>query len=181
MYEAPSRRQHFRVSAPAEVTIGNRSFPTRDWSCGGFSLDRFDGPAMPGDRVSIQFSLDFQGFAISFPGEAKVLRRNGEFLAAEFVNLGDREHQLLRYFTSALVSGQMVPVDNVLKSLDRPVTKIAINPPPVAQAPVRHALRRILIALIYLVVGLAILGFAFYSLAGQVTQLNVETAVTSAP
>ena len=181
IYETPSRRQYFRVSAPAEVTFGGRTWPTKDWSSGGFSVEPYDGPAAPGDRLPVRFALDFQGFAISFTSDAKILRRQGERMAAEFIGLGEREHHLLRYFTSALISGQMAPVEGVLKNLDRPVTKIATNPPAVSAAPVRNAIRRISAAILYLVIGLAILGFVVLTILGNVTHVNVQTAVTSAP
>ena len=107
-YEAPSRRMAYRVTAPAMATIQGRGYRTKDWSTGGFSTEEYDGPARPGDRVRIGFAVDFQGFAVSFAGEARVARRDGKRLAAEFIRLGERERGLLRYFSSALVSGQTV-------------------------------------------------------------------------
>jgi len=181
IYETPSRRQSFRVSSPAEVTIRGRRYRTKDWSAGGFAVEHFDEVAAPGDRLStVTFAVDFQGFAISFCSEAKVIRAQDGLMAAEFLDLGEREHNLLGYFTSSLISGQIAPVDGVLKNLDRPVTKIAISPPAPANAPARRIYRRIIAAVLYLVIGLAILGFAGLIVVGHVTQVNVETAVTSA-
>src|SRR4051794_14018068 len=180
-YEAPSRRMAYRVTAPAIATIQGRGYRTKDWSTGGFSTDEYDGPARPGDRVRIGFAVDFQGFAVSFAGEARVVRREGQHLAAEFIRLGERELGMLRYFSSALVSGQTVPVDGVLKSLDRPVTKIVTTPPPDSPQAAGRALRRIFLSTFYMAFGLAILASAFVVVVSSVTRLNVETAVTSAP
>ena len=126
-YEAPSRRQYFRTTSPAEVTIGGRRYRTANWSVGGFAIERCS-EAAPGERVEIGFAVDFQGFAISFCATAEVLRVSNSSLAARFVNLGERESNLLRYFSSALISGQMVAVDGVLKNVDRPVTKTRRSP-----------------------------------------------------
>src|SRR6478609_261095 len=103
VYEAPSRRMAYRVTAPAVVTMQGRAFRTKDWSTGGFATDEYDGPARPGDRIRVGFAVDFQGFAVSFAGEARVARRDREHLAAEFLRLGERELGLLRYFSSSLV------------------------------------------------------------------------------
>jgi multidrug resistance efflux pump len=180
-YEAPSRRMAFRVTAPAGVTIDGRQYRTKDWSTGGFSIDEYDGSAARDDRLAIGFVVDFQGFAVSFHSEARVIRRNGTQLAAEFIALGERELGLLRYFTSSLVSGQAVPVDGVLKSLDRPVTRISTDPPAGSPKAARRAVLRILIGTLYLAVGLAILASLFLVIVGSLTHINVDTAVTSAP
>ncbi len=181
-HEPASQRLHFRVTSPAEVEIGGRRYPTENWSVGGFKIVRFDGSAEPGERIPIQFGLNFQGFDVSFEANAEVLRREGDTLAAQFIGLGERESELLRTFVSNILSGQMVGVDGVLKNLDRPVTKTPISVPAAGSAvPRKHTIRRFVVAFIYLVVGLVLAGYTFLTVAGLVMRVNVETAVTSAP
>src|SRR5438067_7543199 len=94
-HEPASQRRHFRVTSPAQVRLGTDSFPTRDWSIGGFCVDEYHGSAQVGERTPVHFSLDFQGFAITFPAVAEVVRKDSRALAAKFIDLGERESDLL--------------------------------------------------------------------------------------
>jgi multidrug resistance efflux pump len=181
-HEPASQRRHFRVTSPAQVSIGGGSFPTKDWSVGGFCIDKFNGSAQVGNRTPIQFSLDFQGFAITFLAVAEVVRMEGGSLAAKFIDLGERESELLRQFVSAIMTGQITPVEGVLKHLDRPVTKVALsatNEPVVVQR--KRTVRRIVVSAIYVLLGLAIAAYALLTLAGIFMRVTVDTAVTSMP
>src|SRR5437868_9881740 len=144
-HEPACQRLHLRVTSPAEVSIDGARYRTEDWSIGGFKIAGFRGTARPDDRIPIHFWLDFQGFGVSFEALAQVLRMEGESLSAKVVDLGERESELLRQFVSAIASGQMVPVDGVLKRIDRPVTKTPISLQRVA-APRRRSIRRVVIA-----------------------------------
>jgi multidrug resistance efflux pump len=188
IYETPSRRQYFRVSSPAEVSVGGKRYRTQDWSAGGFAI-RFSGqggdlpfgrPVQIGDPLPITFAVDFQGFAVSFCATASVVRLKDGALAARFLDLGERECNLLRHFSSSLLSGTMSSVEGVLKNLDRPVTKLSHEAAAPGAQP-RRALRRVAIAALYLAAGLAIGGFALLAVLSRVTQVNVESAVTSTP
>ena len=181
-HEPASQRLHFRVTSPAEVEMGGQRYPTDNWSVGGFKIVRFSGNAQPGDRVPIQFSVNFQGFDVSFEAKAEVLRREGDTLAAQFIGLGERESELLQTFVSNILSGQMVGVDGVLKNIDRPVTKTPISvSAPGAAVPRKYSIRRFVVVFVYLVAGLAVAGYAFLTVAGLVMRVNVDTAVTSSP
>jgi multidrug resistance efflux pump len=181
-HEPASQRRHFRVTSPAQVSLGGASFPTKDWSLGGFCIGDFKGSADVGDRIPVQFSLDFQGFAITFAALAEVVRRDSGSLAAKFIDLGERESELLRQFVSAIVTGQITPVDGVLKHLDRPVTKVALTATnePVATRRKRNV-RRFIVSAIYVLLGLAIAAYALLTLAGMFMRVNVDTAVTAMP
>jgi multidrug resistance efflux pump len=179
-HEPASQRRHFRVTSPAEVDMNGVRYPTENWSLGGFKIVHFNGPAKPGDRIPIHFWLDFQGFGVSFESTVEVLRKEHDSLAAKFVNLGDRESELLRQFVSRILGGQMASVDGVLKNMDRPVTKL-----PVAMerssAPNKTTFRRFFVSVFYIVLGLVLGGYALLTVQGLVTRVNLTTAVTSMP
>lgn len=181
-HEPASQRRHFRVTSPAQVSIGGATFPTKDWSVGGFRIRNFNGSAQVGDRTPVQFSLDFQGFAITFVALAEIVRMEGDSLAAKFIDLGERESELLRQFVSAIMSGQVTPVEGVLKHLDRPVTKVALtatNEPVAVQR--KRSIRRLAVSAIYVLIGLGVAAYALLTVAGLLMRVTVDTAVTSMP
>lgn len=186
-HEPASQRRHFRVTSPAQVSIGGASFPTKDWSLGGFCIESFGASSqasstLVGDRIPIQFSLDFQGFAITFAALAEVVRVDRGSLAARFIDLGERESELLRQFVAGIMTGQITPVDGVLKHLDRPVTKVALaatSEPEIVRR--KRNIRRFVVSSIYVLLGLAITAYALLMLAGIFMRVTVDTAVTSMP
>jgi multidrug resistance efflux pump len=179
-HESACERRHFRVTTPAEVEIGGAWYPTVNWSLGGFKIDGIRESAQPGNQLRIHFRIDFQGFGITFDTRAEVVRMEGTSLAAKFIKLGERESELLRQFVAATLGGQMVPVAGVVRQINRPVANL-----PVANerqsAPRKSAVRRFVIASLYILVGLATAAYALLTVAGMVTRINIETAVTSAP
>src|SRR5690348_4453243 len=178
--EPASQRLHFRVTSPAEVGIGGVRYRTADWSLGGFRITQFEGTASVGERIPIHFWLDFQGFGVSFDAAAEVVRRENSTLAAKFIDLGERESELLRQFASAIIGGQVVAVDGVLKHIDRPVTKTPVTPPPEhASAPHQGVIRRFIVTGVYILLGIAVGGYAVLTVAGTLMRVNVDTAVTS--
>jgi multidrug resistance efflux pump len=179
-HEPASQRRQFRISAPAEVCIAGLRFPTLDWSLGGFRIARFAGNASVRDQLQVEFVLDFQGFRISFPASAEVLRREDDQLAAKWVKLGERECSLLRRFVSDVIGGRLAAVDGVLKHIDQPVTKVALaeTAEPAATRSQR-AWRRALVSALYLLLGLALVAFALWTVSQTWTSVNVETAVTA--
>jgi multidrug resistance efflux pump len=180
IHEPASQRRHFRVTAPAEVCVSGLSYPTLDWSLGGFRIGGYAGNASVRDRLEVQFGLDFQGFSISFPASAEVLRRENDQLTAKWVQLGERETSLLGQFASGVISGRLTAVNDVLKHIDRPVTKVALLE--TAESAVvrsKSAWRRAVISLLYLFLGLALVAFTLWTVAQTWMSVSVETAVTA--
>jgi multidrug resistance efflux pump len=179
-HESACERRHFRVITPAEVEIGGVRYPTVNWSLGGFRIANFRATAQPGDHLLIHFRIDYQGFSVSFDAQSEVVRVERESLAAKFVKLGERESELLRQFVAAILGGQMVPVEGVLRHINRPVTSLQVGNERLS-APRKGAFRRFMVASLYILVGLATAAYALLVVTGMVTRVNVDTAVTSAP
>src|SRR5204862_1584137 len=78
--------------------------------------------------------------------------------------------------------GHMISTKNVLRQIDRPATAIpAAAAASSSGAPTKPLFRRFLIAGLYLLAGLALIGVAVRTVVGHVMHMNVETAVTSLP
>ncbi len=181
-HEPPSQRLHYRLTAPAEVEIGGAWYHTIDWSMGGFRISGFGGAAREGDAMPVGFRLDYGGFAVSFRAEAEVIRRDDSILAAKFTVLGERETELIRELTAAVLSGQVSPVDRVLKRIDRPVTRTVIDPPrePV-WAEQKRTGRRIAIAMFYITLAIGLACAASFVALQHVTILPLDSAATVVP
>src|SRR5262245_59834796 len=179
-HEPASQRRHFRISAPADVCIAGLRCPTLDWSLGGFRIAAYAGNASVCDGLQVEFALDFQGFRISFHARAEVLRREGDQLAAKWVELGERESSLLRRFISDVIGGRLAAVDGVLKHIDRPVTKVSLIETSESVAVRNYRVwRRALVSALYLLLGLALVTFALWTVSQAWMSVNVETVVTA--
>jgi multidrug resistance efflux pump len=180
VHETPSHCGSYRVSSPAEVTLSGVRYRAKDWSAGGFSIGPVDGRA-PGERLRVAFCLNFQGFEISFPASAEVVRNSGDSLAAKFVDLGERETELLRSFTSRIISGETTSVENILAWIDSPAPPVPVTLKPESPRTERkQGVRRIIRAGLYLIAGVIVGGFIVLTLTNLFFRLRIDTAVISA-
>lgn len=181
VYEPPSQRRNHRLTSPVKAVISDVCYQTKDWGLGGFSIEDFEGYAVLGDRLDVQFYLNFQGFEISFPASAEVVRISDSSLAAKFIDLGERESDLLKHFVSGIVNGEIVPSDDVLKRIDRPVTMVPGVPKPEPTAEKKRRFQQLAIAGGYVVVGLLVGGYLLLTLLGFILRLDIQTAVIGTP
>ena len=180
-YEAPSRRMAYRVTAPADSDHSGTSDIGR--RIGARAVSRRTNMTAPPVRAIASDRLCGR-----FPGLRRVVCGRSESGAEGRTTPRGGVHPpgRARARDAALflvVAGQRAdrPWDGVLKSLDRPVTKIVTTPPPDSPQAAGRALRSIFLSTFYMAFGLAILASAFVVVVSSVTRLNVETAVTSAP
>jgi len=180
--EPASHRRHYRLTYPAEVQIGDEFYETKDWGLGGFSFENYQNPFQLGHRIEAKFALNFQGFTISFPVIVKITRAAPYDVAARFIDLGERETALIKYFVSSIVSGEVATVGDVLQRMDRPVTTVDGQPKPDSEEEKRkRRTRRFAVSAAYLTAGMLIGTYILVTLLGWLLRVNVETAVVSAP
>ena len=183
-FDPPSLRKHDRVTAPAAVILESVRYSTLQWSPGGFCIQEYFGSAVPGDRTAVRFLLNFHGFEISFNAMVEVVRvdAKSESLAARYVDLGEREQELLKHFLSGLVSGQIGVVGDTIRHLDIPLHAL---PAPATAGDRASRLRRFRDlagrSLLYLIVGPAVIGFGVLTLYRSFFHLEVGTAVVARP
>ena len=185
--ERPDQRRHHRVTAPLFVTLAGQKLKSADWSLGGLRVEGFVG-TMPaqGDVLDLQLTLPFQGFDVTFDAKADVVRVNPEtaMFAVRFVELGERERELMSHFLEELVRGSMVDVEDTIQRIDVPVTPASLKPDvnPLKQMPVsRWPMKTLVMSAFYGVFGLLIFGYTAVLVYSNFFRLEVRTAVITAP
>ncbi len=182
--EAPSQRRYFRLTAPIWINVKGKSYRTANWSRGGFSLADFAEPVGAGTHIAVRAFISFQGYEISFVTKVKVVWvETPERVAAfEFVGLNEKQNELLEFFANGLISGEMTSFQDAIKRIDIPVTPIAEHPDlDTGEEHPRTTYKRLAIGASYLVVGLAVGTYVATSIYSTLFEINVESAVVSAP
>ena len=183
--ENPSKRLKHRVDAPLMVELPEGNFKANDWSLGGFGLENYEGEQKLGDIFPATLHLPFQGFGISFQTDVEIKRLTDTgSLGLEFVELGDREHELMRHFIDDLVRGSMTTVDDTILRIDTPITPVSVDPDPspVSDVPIhRWPLKAILMTAFYLTLGSLVVGYSALLFHSNFIRLEVSSAVVSAP
>ncbi|HET8550093.1 MAG TPA: HlyD family efflux transporter periplasmic adaptor subunit, partial [Bryobacteraceae bacterium] len=154
------------ASNSAFVAIHGRRYHTETWSTAGFAIYGYYEAAAPGDPLDVRFTINSRETPLSFRASAQVTNAGDGLLAAKFMHLGERERRLLSS------SGAAVP--EIASAESSGTTEAAA-----VQPFVRRALRRLLIAAVYLLAGTAIIVFAVLAVLGHLMHVNVETAVIS--
>ncbi len=187
--EKACQRLHHRVATPLNLMTDKRHYRAVDWSLGGFRVrdwDRWNDAIEIGDQLSWKFELPFQGFMIAFDVIAEVVRSNPEtgHFACRFVDLNERQKELMNHFIEQLIRGAMIPLKDTILRIDSPVTPVSTEPnaSPVAQLPVSRIPRRMLMmSLFYISLGIGLLGLLTLTLYENFLTLKVNTATTSVP
>jgi multidrug resistance efflux pump len=184
-FDPPSMRKHDRVAAPAAVVLDDILYSTLQWSLGGFCIQGYHGDAVPGERRTVRFMLSFHGFEVGFGAEVEVCRVDParETLAARYLDLGERERELLKHFLSGLVSGQITAVGDTIRHLDIPLHSLP-GPRPSHEEPRNRWQRARDLAgrsALYLILGPILIGFAALAAYRSFYRLEIPTAVVARP
>ena len=184
--ERPDHRRHHRVTAPLFVTIGEKTVRAADWSIGGLLVTDYpcELPAM-GEELNLYLTLPFQGFDVAFEAVGEVVRLipDQHTVAVQFVELGERETDLLRHFIEELVRGNMSSVEDTIQRVDVPVTPVSLQPdvnPKDAMPVKRWSARTIAYTSFYLLLGLVIFGYAAMLVYANFFRMEIRSAVMSA-
>ncbi len=185
--ERPDQRRHHRVTAPLYVTLAGHRVKAADWSLGGLRLEAFPGdvPA-PLSALDLVLTLPFQGFDVTFDAKAEVVRSNADsrMIALRFIELGERERELMSHFLEELVRGSMVDVEDTIQRIDVPVTPASLKPDPnpLKQLPARRwPTKMIVMSALYGIIGLFIFSYTAVLSYSNFFRMEVRTAVISAP
>ncbi|MGQ0672844.1 MAG: HlyD family efflux transporter periplasmic adaptor subunit [Hyphomicrobium sp.] len=187
--ERPDQRRHHRVTAPLLVSVGGHAMRAADWSLGGLRVDGYPGPLPSvGDELLVQLTLPFQGFDVTFNAKSEVVRlvEASASFAVRFTELGERERELMQHFIEELVRGSMVDVEDTIQRIDVPVTPASLEPdkpriPAIAVPMRRLPVKTMVMTGLYLVVGLAVFGYAGLLGYSNFFRMEIQTAVIAAP
>ncbi|NOZ54553.1 MAG: HlyD family efflux transporter periplasmic adaptor subunit [Gammaproteobacteria bacterium] len=185
-HEPPCQRRHFRLIAPIKVQLLGKVFRTKDWSIGGFRITGFDGKPDPNTKYKCHIQLSFGEFKIGFNAQALLIwydEKNQE-LAAEFEELEPKQKELLQYFTSALIGGEMSSIDDTIRRLEIPVTKVseslACNVD-LGIATKKRPSKKTAMSAAYIVLGLLLTYYAIDTLYSSVFKVRVNLAAIVSP
>lgn len=186
--ERPDQRRHHRVTAPLFVGVDGHSMRAADWSLGGLRVEEFPGeiPAT-GSEKTLHLTLPFQGFDVSFEVKAEVVRANAvtKMFAVRFLEIGERERELMQHFIEELVRGSMSEVEDTIQRIDVPVTPAKLEPDAKkipANMPVRRwPVKTVVMSSIYAAAGFIIFGYAGLLGYSNFYRMEIQTAVISAP
>ncbi len=182
--EAPSQRRFFRLTAPIWVSIQGKTYRATNWSRGGFLISDQGLSVPPGKTIACRVVVSFQGYEISFVTKISSAWTNPQErqTAFSFVSLNEKQNELLEFFAKGLVSGEMAAFAEAIKRVDIPVTPINEEPDFDEASPFSpNRFRRLSIGSVYLAGGLLIGGYVASSVYSTLFEINVETAVVSAP
>ncbi len=184
-HEAPSQRRRYRITAPIEFEAAGGRYHAHDWSVLDFRLRDYDGPLKPGDHAEFKIHIPYQGFIVTFPANARIVRADAaeKSLIGEFFNLGEREKEILEVFVSGLVRGEMESVDGMLRRMDLPVTPASLKPdqPLTAKEVEKQEKKRRLGSLMYILAGLIFSGVLAVVIYTNFFQIKVHTAIIASP
>ncbi|MBU1211433.1 MAG: HlyD family efflux transporter periplasmic adaptor subunit [Alphaproteobacteria bacterium] len=195
--ERPDQRRHHRLTAPLFVEVSGHRVRAADWSLGGLRVEGFPGdlPSV-GTAVDLAMTLPFQGFDVAFKATAEVVRAHparGMF-AVQFIELGDRERELMAHFIEELVRGHMGDAADTIQRIDVPVTPASLQPdeprkPPNESADAklerlpwrRWPVKTIAMSAFYIVLGVVVFSYAGILTYSNFFRMEVPTAVITAP
>ncbi|MEM8973409.1 MAG: PilZ domain-containing protein, partial [Pseudomonadota bacterium] len=186
--ERPDQRRHHRVTAPLFVDLNGRRLRAADWSLGGINVCDPDGtlPAI-GDELIVDLELPFQGFDIKFNTTLEVLRVDPEtrMISGKYVDLGEREQELMQHFVEDIIRGAMSDIEDTIQRIDVPVTPASLSPDKSksdSDVPVRRwPVRAMVYSSAYVLSGLAVFAYASMLVFSTYFNLEVTSAVISAP
>ena len=83
------RRNRRSALPPIEIEIDGESYPTRNWSLGGFLVEPYDGRRKTGDKLAVTIIVKVNDREFRHRAKAKVARRSRveSQLAAHFAAL----------------------------------------------------------------------------------------------
>ncbi|MEL6421137.1 MAG: HlyD family efflux transporter periplasmic adaptor subunit [Pseudomonadota bacterium] len=178
---------HHRVTAPLFVTVAGERARAADWSLGGLRVEDFAQPVpCVGETVELDVSIPFQGFDVAFKTTGEIVRNDPDagMFALKFLELGQREAELMSHFVEEIVRGSMVDIEDTIQRIDVPVTPVSTKPDPnpIAEIPARRLpVKTIMMSGFYAMLGFVVFGYLGVMLYANYFRLEVRSAVIDAP
>lgn len=187
--EKACQRLHHRISTPLHVLIEGAEYSASDWSLGGLRItnwDQWQDESLQGKQFECKFELPFQGFNIAFEVTTEVVRYLPEEkeLGLKFIDLDERQIELLNHFVEQLVRGSMMSVEDTILRIDSPVTPVSTTPDasPAHELPVhRFPIKMIAMSSLYGLIGVTLFSLVAITVYENFFNLKVKSAFTTSP
>ena len=182
-HQKPSHRKYHRLNTPLNIAINGHVYPPVDWCIAGFSIDDWQDTSLNiGDKVKCYFKLPFQGFDIGFSTEAEIVRldRAKKLMAANFLDLNERQKNILQHFAEELVRGSMANINDTIARIDTPFTPVTevLDASPLDDMPIeRWKLKNIINVTAYILFGFALIFYIVFTFYTNFFKLEVSSAV----
>jgi multidrug resistance efflux pump len=183
-WDAPRRRLHKRDLFPLQMEINGATYFVSQWTIKYFKVVNYSVEIKLRQEFTIKLIIKFRDFNIQFDATAIPLHYDAgkQELVATFKNIPEEHQELLRYFSEALNSGDMVNIDNVLRRVDMPVTPPSTELTAVpAQKNHSQKIKRNIYTGLYLFLGSVLFLFTLASLYNSFFHINIETAFINSP
>lgn len=110
VHEAQEQRQHARYKLPLKVRFNGVVYDAADWSVGGVGVDGIDLDLGAGTVHPLALSFGFDGFSLTMrvEGEIRYVDRQKHRVGFRFVDLTDRQLNLVHFVIDSYLSGEMV-------------------------------------------------------------------------
>jgi len=123
VHEAVDERQHIRVDIPARFMISNGSndiwYNVLEISLGGFSFSSPNKIFDEGYANTVIFEFSFGTLDIKINTTIVIIKRNKNRYSVKFKELNKEKHDVLRYFISAYLSGELINSNGIINVLQR--------------------------------------------------------------
>ncbi len=184
-YEAGSQRHHHRVHVELRVGVHGEVYRASNWSEDGIRLEGFREEVQVGEVLPLNVHIPFQGFLMAFSVNARVryVDATSGAVGLQFIDLDERQLELLRYFSDNLLRGRMARVGEAIRRVDIPVTPPSEEPDEPVALPAAGKRRRpptLRMALLYGLVGLVLTALVVASVYASFFRLEVDTALVRA-
>jgi len=185
--ERPDQRQHHRVMAPIFVGFEGDSYRADNWSLGGLTVSNVNSELpKPGDEIKLDIAIPFQGFDIRFAADVKVVRIDepDKMFAGRFLELGERERDLMQLFIEDLIRGSMSDAGDTIQRIDVPLTPISTKPDvdPGFNVPIRRWSRKtVFMTAFYILSGFCIFGYLALMVYTNFIKLEIRSAIVTRP
>lgn len=180
VHEAFTQRQFVRLRTPLLVTIGDKTYRSRDWSVAAVRVDGVEPLPRVKELVELKLKFQFENFALEMEATAEVNRVDAAENAAVylFTELSPTNLSLLHYLVGALISGESLTASDVLAIAQRDnFTAPRRSAPPVED---RSALaKRLALIAVLWIVGLGLVGFVLVSALTRAFVVDSNGVLTS--
>lgn len=184
VHEAFTQRQFVRLRTPLLVTIGDKTYRSRDWSVAAVRVDGVDPLPRAKELVELKLKFQFENFALEMEATAEVNRVDPSEQSAVylFTELSPTNLSLLHYLVGALISGESLTASDLLSIAQRDnFTAPRRSAAAVAEDKRSLAKRLALIAVLW-IVGLSLVGFVLLSALTRAFVIDANGVLTtSAP
>ncbi len=123
-YDYTNKRKYYRLTNPVKIILEGREYTTLDWSVSAVKISNYSGLLEKNEKTTADIEINFQGFAVKFSQEVRVLRYDPKTgnLVLEYVDSSPRNREILSYFSRGLITGEFQAFDDIIKHVDVPVS-----------------------------------------------------------